>query len=156
MQRSDADNFDSLLKQVFECFDRKEPSTTAAALWFESLSEFYYEDVQAALRYWLKSKNKAPTIAEITSHLRDRKSVGLERNTVANKTRFENFAPTESGRRVLALIRATLNSKNRDPKKWARDLLAMHAAGQPLLPIQLSLATAAISPRLRVPGEDDA
>lgn len=148
MRQAEANGFEALLIDVFECFDRKPPTSRAAQLWFDSLKEFVYEEVVLALRHWTKTKAKAPTIAEITSQLRDRTSVGLEKRNDRAKKQFADYSQlkaTKFGAEISVDLRDLLKaSKGRDRKKWARDLLADHAAGKPISQIQFAAATSAL------------
>jgi hypothetical protein len=114
MQAIDAPDFEALLQQVAECYDRKPPSEAAAKMWFTTLKDFLYPDVRSTLLHWIKTKSKAPTIAEIITQLRDRQSGGLERRAVEDKRAFQSGAarmenpPTEHGKACMALIREKL------------------------------------------------
>lgn len=147
MQDIDAHEFGRLLEEVAECYDRKPPSEAAAKMWFRALKEFLYPDVRSTLLHWLKTKSKAPTIADITGQLRDRSSASLEQRAARDKERFKgpHLGPTEKGRSISATIKQLLvEDRHRDPKKWARDIVAMHEAGDPVTPLQLSMATNAL------------
>lgn len=147
MQSYDLAPFDELLTQVAECFDRKPFGDAARKMWFESLKEFIYQDVRATMLWWIKTKSKAPTIAEITGQLRDRTSASLEQRAARDKEHFKkpHLGPTDKGRSISATIKQLLTEgRHRDPKKWARDIVAMHEAGDPVTPLQLSMATNAL------------
>jgi len=67
--------------------------------------------------------------------------------------------PVKPNPRRLAEIREFLARPFPGPsKKWARDLVARHAAGEHLAPIQIEMAKAALGQqtdhRKREPGED--
>jgi hypothetical protein len=161
MQRDDGADFEALLQQVFECYDRKAPSTAAATMWFDALKEFLYPDVRSALLYWIKSKPKLPTIAEVLVQLRDRKSVGLEKRADTDKRTFAAAGAavvTEAGERGVETAKDFLGTgKRRDCKQWARDIIAARDAGLNVSSIQVSLAAEALSRNavIREPGEDD-
>jgi hypothetical protein len=148
MQKIDLQNFEKLLNEISDCYDRKHSAPTAIKHWFEALIFHPWVKVEAELRQWLRSKSKFPTIAEIVQPLNEKALEEREIRLTAEKQKekSEVFAMqrTADGRKIISEINAVLANRNLDYKHWAKNILEKHANGQDVLPHSLKCACEAL------------
>lgn len=133
MQRLDLPRFESLMAEVFECFDRRPPSANAMAHWVDALHVYPFLTVQDVLRGWLKTKAKAPVIADIANACAEISSRSLEHRAASDAKAFgQRFTfqdPTEYGSKCITAMRKLLRTPKAPGREWARKILDAQAQG---------------------------
>lgn len=182
MLSTDSAAFEREMLNVAEVFDRRQPSAAALKHWFEALRDFRMDQVQGALKTWVRNRQKFPTINEILQLLADRAGRDAELRAKAERERegkeVERTTRSEATDRMVQETLRSLRAMRdaRPSRQWAKDIIAAHKAGTPLMyrdlatdelkpingelitPYQLAAAQFALQGRMatdRTPGSDD-
>jgi hypothetical protein len=148
VKKIDLPNFEKLLIELAECYDRKPPTAAAIGHWFDALLAFSWSQVERELRHWLTTKNKFPTIAEIFLSMNEKNIDEREAKWAAEKkqalTETTTFGKSPEGTKFFAQIKKTLSSVQPDSNTWAYRILDRHADGHDVSYIALKSACEAL------------
>ena len=155
MQRVDLDSFQKLMAEVQEVYGHRPPSAAVLQHWVDALNDHPFHTVDAVLRNWIRTKPKAPMIADVTLICAGMLSDRVEQRAAADKRAFEKMPEahkiTPYGSQVIAQMRAMVATTKVPSKDWARKIMENPNATE----LQREFAKGVYKPTDREPGCDD-
>ena len=131
------------LIEIAEAIGAKPVGDAGAKAWYIALKDFRIDEALDVLDYWVRTKTKMATPADIRAILSSRLSDRIERKAVQEKAEF-----AQGAERILAdpaIARLHLNKiwsilksgKTHDPNDWWHAIITKWRQGQPLVYMQL-------------------
>ncbi len=155
MQQVDLNAFQKLMAEVQEVYGHRPPSPAVLQHWVDALKDHPFHTVDSVLRNWIRTKPKAPMIADIAVICAGIFSDKIESRAAADKKAFERMPQahraTPYGSQVIAQMRAMCASTKRPSKDWARKIMENPNATE----AQREFANRVYKPPEREPGSDD-